>query len=75
MLYRNVNSLKELEEIKHLEAEAAINRASNNPPDYVSCNFLADINSLFNLQTLAYLGALLAFQGSDNRTLLVSPSS
>ena len=55
MLRHNVNSLKELEEIKRLEARA-IEQAKNNLPDCVPYDFLADIDSLFDQQTLAYLG-------------------
>ena len=60
MLCYDVNSLEELEEIKRLEAEAAADKAKNSPLDYTSYDFLADIDSLFDLQTLAYLEALLA---------------
>ena len=61
MLCRNVDSLEELEEIECLEAEAATEKANNNPSDHISYNFLADVDSLFDLQTLACLGALTAF--------------
>ena len=55
MLHRNVDSLEELEEIERLEAEAA-KQAKNNLPDHASYDFLADVDSLFDQQTLAYLG-------------------
>ena len=54
MLCRDVDSLEELEEIKHLKAEAA-EQAKNNLPDYAPYDFLADVDSLFDQQTLAYL--------------------
>ena len=75
MLRYDVNSLEQLEEIEHLEAEAATEKASNNLPDCIPYDFLADVDSLFNLQTLAYLGALTASQGSGNRISPVPPSS
>ena len=49
MLQQDVNSLEELEEIKRLKAEAAAEKARNNPLDCVSYNFLADIDFLFDL--------------------------
>ena len=49
MLRCDVNSLEELEEIERLEAEAAIDKANNNPPNHVPYDFLADIDSLFDL--------------------------
>ena len=55
MLCHDINSLEELEEIKHLKAKAA-KQAKNNLSDHASYNFLADIDSLFDQQTLAYLG-------------------
>ena len=55
MLCCNVDSLEELEEIKRLKAEAA-KQAKNNLPDPASYDFLADIDSLFDQQILAYLG-------------------
>ena len=55
MLYHDVDSLEELEEIKRLEAEAA-EQAINNPSGCVPYDFLADVDSLFDQQTLAYLG-------------------
>ena len=75
MLQCDVNSLEELEEIEYLEAETVADQSNNNPPSYISCDFLVDMNFLFDLQMSAYLRALLASQGSDNRTLLVSSSS
>ena len=54
MLCRDVDSLEELEEIKRLEAEAA-EQAKNNLPDHALYDFLADVDSLFYQQTLAYL--------------------
>ena len=55
MLRRDVDSLEELEEIERLKAEALAEQARNNPSDHVSYDFLADVDSLFDLQTLAYL--------------------
>ena len=55
MLRCNVDSLEELEEIERLEAEAA-EQAKNTSPDHVPYDFLADVDSLFDQQTLVYLG-------------------
>ena len=54
MLYRNVDSLEKLEEIERFKAEAA-EQAKNNILDHASYDFLADVDSLFDQQTLAYL--------------------
>ena len=61
----DVNSLEELEEIKRLEAEAA-EQAKNIPPGHVPYDVLADVDSLFDQQTLAYLGDPQVFQGSGS---------
>ena len=55
MLRCNVDSLEELEEIERLKAEAA-EQAKNNLPDHAPYDFLADMDFLFDQQTLAYLG-------------------
>ena len=74
MLYRNVDSLEELEEIERLEAEAA-EQAKNNLSGYVPYDFLADVDSLFDQQTLAYLEDPQVSQGSGSRILLAPSSS
>src|SRR6202021_2490440 len=74
MLCRDVKSLEELEEIKRLEAEAT-EKAKNSllaPDPY---GFLSDVDFPFDLQTLAYLEAPQASQGSGSRTLPVPSSS
>ena len=54
MLWRDADSLEELEEIKRLEAEAAEKAKSSLPaPD--PYDFLANMDFPFDLQTLAYL--------------------
>ena len=49
MLQQDVDSLEELEEIKRFEAIALADQAKNNLPAYAPYDFLADMDSLFDL--------------------------
>ena len=74
MLYCDVDSLEELEEIKRLEAKAA-EKAKNSLPAPDPYGFLADVDFPFDPQTLAYLEVPPASQGSGSRTLPVPSGS
>ena len=76
MLRRDVDSLKELKEIERLEAEATEKAKSSLPaPAPDPYGFLADVDFPFDPQTLAYLGAPMASQGSDSGTSPVPSGS
>ena len=74
MLQHDVDSLEELEEIERLEAEAA-KKAKSSLPAPNPYSFLTDVDFPFDLQTLAFLEASQASQGSGSRTSPVPSGS